>query len=40
MEIETIFTIIIIPGIVWGGFMVSLIKAIRKEKNKDYNGEK
>ena len=30
-----IFTLIIVGGIVWGGFIIFLIKAVKNEKNKN-----
>lgn len=40
MPIETILTIILVPGIVWGGFIILMRKATRHEKMKKANGKK
>lgn len=34
MQTSTIITMVIILGIVWGGFAVLLLTALRKESNK------
>ena len=39
MEFFTLITMLLIPGIVWGGFIYFLILAIRKEKLKNTYGE-
>ena len=39
MEISTIITMIIVLGIVWGGLVFFLIRAIKYEKVKIKNGE-
>ncbi|MBU2505706.1 MAG: MetS family NSS transporter small subunit [Bacteroidetes bacterium] len=38
MSLLTIFMIVFITGIVWGGFIFFLIKAINKERQKAANG--
>lgn len=37
MQIEGIITLFIVAGIVWGGFVYFLSKAIKFEKNKKNN---
>ena len=39
MQFATIITALIVAGIVWGGFIFFLIKAIKYEKVKLKNGE-
>ena len=34
MPIETLLTMIIALGAVWGGFVVALVTALRKEQSK------
>lgn len=38
MNTITILTIILIPGIIWGGLIYFLTLAIKKEKRKKLNG--
>lgn len=38
MQLETIITMILILGIVWGGLAVFLVKAYRSEVKKTRNG--
>jgi hypothetical protein len=40
MNLFSIFTMIIVLGIVWGGLSVFLFKAAKYEKLKEKNGEK
>lgn len=40
MDIKTIFTAIIVLGIVWGGLIFFLSRAVKYEKMKTENGEK
>jgi hypothetical protein len=35
MELETIFTAVLVIGIVWGGVLYFLIRAIKFEKTKN-----
>ena len=39
MEISTIITMIIVLGIVWGGLILLLLRAINYEKLKSQDGE-
>jgi hypothetical protein len=39
MQFGTIITALIVTGIVWGGFVFFLIKAIKYERVKLKNGE-
>ncbi len=40
MEIETIITMVLVLGIVWGGLAFFLMRAIKYEKVKSKNGKK
>jgi hypothetical protein len=39
MEVSTIITMIIVLGIVWGGLILLLLRAINYEKLKSQDGE-
>jgi hypothetical protein len=39
MKIETVITLVIVIGLVWGGFGFFLFKAFKFEKMKRENGE-
>ena len=39
MEVSTIITMIIVLGIVWGGLILLLLRAINYEKLKSRDGE-
>jgi hypothetical protein len=38
MNLITILTMLIVPGIIWGGFIIFLSLAIHKENQKEKNG--
>ncbi|UCH65393.1 MAG: MetS family NSS transporter small subunit [Ignavibacterium sp.] len=39
MEVSTIITMVIVLGIVWGGLILLLLRAINYEKHKSQDGE-
>lgn len=39
MQLDTIITSLVVAGIVWGGFIFFLLKAIKYEKVKLKNGK-
>ena len=39
MEVSTIITMFLVLGIVWGGLILLLLRAINYEKLKSKNGE-
>jgi hypothetical protein len=39
MEVSTIITMVIVLGIVWGGLILLLLRAINYEKFKSEDGE-
>ncbi|MFC2085480.1 hypothetical protein ACFLS9_10510 [Bacteroidota bacterium] len=40
MSLLTVFTLVIVTAVVWGGFIFFLTKAIKKERKKSQNEER